>query len=187
MSTIFSRKDVDSLARALVQQYNALHQATVSASEDGYHRDVSGVPAGDFSAPSSSVLAISAASASSLALSIVSALNCQGVLHVHFNDDSAHLKVDAASIAEGLDGYAIDNTSAETQLSSVCSMLTWAKAVFNEHLSSSGVHLKSDTQHVIGTTDATDLSSAEALADALKVAVNAHILSGPSVGRIKLV
>lgn len=184
MSTIFSKKDVDAICRACVQQYNALHAATISASTDGYHRDISGVASGDFSAPSSSNLQVSAATASNLATTTTLALNIQGVLHVHFADDSAHLIADTVNVA--LDGYAVDYTSGTTQLNSVVAMLNAAKVVFNAHLSQSGVHLKTDDANSVATSDATDLSSAQTLANAMKTKINAHIISGPSVGRIKL-
>lgn len=185
MSTIFSRKNVDAALRAVVQQYNALHQATISTSVDGYHRDISGVASGDFSAPGSSNLQVSAASATDLATSLTLVLNIQGVLHDHFADDSAHLKADSVNVA--FDGYAIDNTSGATQLSSAILMANAIKLNYNAHLTQSGVHLKSDTANNVSTSDATDQSSLDTLLNAMKTKVNAHIVSGPTVGRVKLI
>jgi hypothetical protein len=185
MSTIYTRRDVESLTRAVVMQYNALHQATTATTVDGYHRDISGIPAGDFRFPTSSNLQVTAANGTTLATTITLALNIQGVQHVEFLDEEAHLKVDATNTA--LDGYSIDNTSAATQLSSVIIMLNVAKSTHNAHLTQSGVHRKNDTANAVATVDATDLTSAETLANAIKTAKNAHIISGPTVGRVRII
>ena len=100
-------------------------------------------------------------------------------------DDSAHLLADTLNVA--FDGYAIDNTSGATQLTSVCAMLNAEKVGFNAHLSQAGVHVNNDGTNSVATSDATDLTSAEALANAMKTKINAHIVSGPSAGRIKLI
>lgn len=186
MATIFSRKNVDAVCRACAQQYNALHEATISTSTDGYHRDISGVvDTGDsFSNPISKSLQVTAASATTLPTVLLSALNIQAVLHMHFADAEAHLKADSVNV--GLDGYAIDNTSATTQQSSANLMLNAAKVVLNAHLTQSGVHRKSDTANSVATTDASNLATSETLANALKSAINAHIVSGPTVGRVHL-
>ncbi len=184
MSTIFSSKNDDSAVRALVQQYNVLHDATISVTTDGYHRDISGVPGGDFSFPTSSNLQVSAATASNLATTLTLAKNVQGVMKVHFADDSAHLIADTVNVT--FETLLIDNTSGATQLSSVILMLNREKLDFNAHLSQSGVHLKTDAHNTVSASDATDLGTSETLANALKTAVNSHILSGPTVGRIKL-
>lgn len=184
MSTIFPQITSEALIRALVQQYNALHQATITTSTAGFHRDISGVPSGDFSSPSSSNLQVSAATASDLATVLTMALNIQGVLKVHFADNVSHLIADSVNV--GLDGYSIDNTSGATKLSSVILMLNAAKVVSNAHLTQSGVHLNNDGTNTVATADATDLASAITLANGIKAKVNPHIISGPTVGRIKL-
>lgn len=183
MSTIFSTKDVDSLARALVLQYNALHDATVSASTDGYHRDISGVAGGTYEYPTSTPLQVTAATASSLSTTITLALNLKGVLSMHWLDDSAHLIADTVS---DLTEFVIDNTSAGTQLSSVIEMLNAEKLYHNSHLEAVGVHLKDDVHNACSTTDASNLATAQTLANDMKALVNSHILNGPSCGRIKL-
>jgi|SRR5271169_2645898 len=185
MSTIFSRKNDTSAVSAVVQQYNALHEATISTTTDGYHRDISGVPGGDFRNPTSVNLQVSATNASDLASSLVLVLNEQGVLAQHFADDAAHLMADTVNVA--FDGYAVDNTNGTTQLSSAIAMANAMKLDYNAHLTQSGVHRKSDTANNVSTSDATDLTSLETLLNAMKTKVNAHIVSGPTVGRVKLV
>lgn len=184
MSTIFSQRTSEAAIRALVQQYNALHQATIATSTAGFHRDISGIPAGDYRFPTSSNLQVTAATATNLATTLTMALNMQGVLKVHFADDVAHLIADTVNVA--LDGYSIDNTNATTQLSSVILMLNAAKVVFNAHLTQSGVHLNNDGTNTVATTNASDLATSITLVNAMKTKVNAHIVSGPTVGRIKL-
>ena len=181
MSTIFSRKDVDSVARALVQQYNALHQATIATTVDGYHRDISGVPSGDFSAPSSADLQVSADDATDLASSQALALNLKGVLSVHFADDQAHLIADTVNVTFEGDGYVAD-TLAHAEV-----LANQMKADFNAHLTQSGVHLNNDMGNTVVSADATDQGSLDTLLNETKVNVNAHILSGPTVGRVKLI
>lgn len=182
MSTIFSRNNSEAAFRALVQQYNALNQATLVTSQ--FHRDISGVAGGDFRFPTSTTLAVSAATAVDLPTTLALAKNIQGVCHVHLPDDAAHLLSDNTYLS--LDGYAIDNTSGASQLSSVILLLNAAKAIINVHYTASGVHVNNDATNTISTAGATDLASSETLANAIKTKINAHILSGPSVGRIKL-
>jgi hypothetical protein len=184
MSTIFSQRTSEAIIRALVRQYNALHQATIATSTAGFHRDISGVPAGDFRFPTSSNLQVSAANSTDLPTVLVLAKNLQGVLQVHLADDEAHLIADAVNV--GANALLIDNTSGATQLSSVIIMLNAIKVAFNAHLTQSGVHLNNDGTNSVATANATDLATSITLANAMKTKVNTHIVSGPAVGRIKL-
>jgi hypothetical protein len=216
MSTIYANKDVETLCRALVNQYNALHDGYTLSTTQGaayFHRDISGIAAGDYRFPTSTNLQVSYANGTDLpstlklaaghdgyAVSIDGYISIQGALHYHFLDDSAHLYRDLSDTSDaykgvGLDGYVIDNTSATTQLSSLILLLNAAKVLFNAHLTAqtdatettvaTNIHVVNDTTNSVATANATDLPSSEALAIALKTAINAHIISGPSVGRIK--
>lgn len=185
MSTIFCTHDVDSMCRALVQQYNALHDAL--AVSDGYstnhfHRDVSGIPAGDFSNPSSSALQVSAADAGATLASVELLVNnIQGVLLAHFSDDSAHLKVDAVNLA------VLINVPLATDATTSVTLINACQSAYNQHLTQSGVHVASDTVSIWGGNAATDQTSAKNAANNGKGSINDHIESAPSIGRIKLI
>lgn len=185
MPTIKVNKDVDSICRALVKQYNRLHEDTVA--DDGYvHSDQTGVDTSNgYTDPDSEVLSVTAANASNLATSVTLTNNLRGVMLEHFRDDVSHRLADDTSVGL-LDGY-----SDAVILDDVEDQLNTMHHVFNGHLSRSvssiKVHLNDDAVNVVTTAAATDQSTANALGNALKSAVNAHILLGPAVGKIKLI
>lgn len=185
MPTVFSKKDVDSICRALVKQYNRLHEDTVAS--DGYvHRDqTSVISSNDFADPESVILAIDADDASDLASSLTLTNELRGKMKVHFRDGHAHRTADLESEA-ALDGY-ID----AADLDDVQDQLNLMHHTFNTHLSrvtAEGFecHVIDDTANEVTDSPATDQSSSNTLANALKDALDAHVLDGPAVGRIKL-
>jgi hypothetical protein len=145
-------------------------------------------------APTFTLLQVTAAAATNLATSCVLANQIKGVLKTHFLDASAHLKADLVNdgYLDGysfVDGYSTVDPPAQgiADLASVIVLLNGEKAVFNKHLSQSGVHVSTDGR-TVATTDATDQTSANTLANALKAAVNLHVSSGPvGIPRISLV
>lgn len=181
------RKEIDSVVWALVDAFNSLQDAGWVA--DGYHRDLSQLTSGDPNDPASitlTTLSVDAAAATTLATTITLANNIHGVLHTHFLDAQAHLKADTVNdgYQDGysvyVDGYSTSMAASvgAADLVAVCNELNVSKIAFNAHLTQSGVHVNNDTGNSVATTNATDLSSAEALANALAAAINLHI-SGP--------
>jgi len=167
---------------AVVSAINALLDANLSTQ---VHRDKTATPAGDSLNPSSTVLTVSAANASSLSTSLTLALNIQGVLAVHFADDSAHLVADAVNV--NFDGYAIDNTSGTTQLATAILLANAMKVDYEAHRVSTVFHVNADSTHTISASAATDQTSLNTLLNELKTDVTAHVADGGSVQRLVLI
>lgn len=187
MATIFSDKDANSLAYALVSAFNTLHDG-YAASVVQFHRDLTSTYTGsDYTNPTSTVLTVTAASATNLATSITLVNNILGVFHSHCKDDSSHLIKDTVNDPQ-LDGYSLVVTTGVTMTdtAAVVVNVNALKILFNAHLTQAGVHVNNDGTNTVSTAAATDLASAETLLNAMKTAVNAHMASGPSFGRIRL-
>lgn len=181
MATLFVRKTDSAIVRALVKQYNALHDLV-----DGYgqvvqyHRDVSGVDSGNWESPASVSLQVSAADATDLPTSVVLANNLLAVARQHIADGEAHLLADTTNAVTLVDGYATDLPSVEVVANHV-------RLKYLAHRTQGGIHVVNDTVNVASTTPATDQSTSNSLLNDLKAKLNAHISSGPSLGRIKLI
>lgn len=188
MATIYAQKDAESLNRALVKAFNDFHDATVVTYGDGYHRDITSTVSGDWRFPGGTALTVSAANATDLVTSLTLAENIRGVLFYHMKDGSAHNTKDGYNTAFH-DGYVSDGYSSLKNLTDLQKFLNATKVNFNAHLTQTvggAVHRKNDTVNSVSTADATDQTSANNLANALKTAINAHMASGPSFGRIRL-
>lgn len=173
MASFFSHPDVVSVANALVNMANALHDQKF-LSDGYYHRDkTSSQSTVDGSV--STLLTVTAANASNLGTSLTLGNELRGVFSFHCKDDSSHLVKDTVN---DIDGYA-----QATTLLTLQTLLNAMKVKYNAHLSQSGVHVNNDP-NTVGTADATDQSSANTLANALKAALNIHLGSGPGVGRV---
>lgn len=197
------RTQVDAALYALVSAFNLLHDEVTSVeSLDGYHRDQTVTVGGDFKSPTFTTLKVVSAVGSTQDGYSTLANEICGVLHKHFQDDSAHLIVD--TVNDGyLDGYYLISGSpiqpepgfeflpiGSESLSDLMNAANALKVAFNAHLSQSGVHVSNDSGNVVGTANATDLASSGALVSALKSAVNLHMWgtgSGPNaLPRIRL-
>lgn len=185
MPTLKVTKDVDSVCRALVKQYNRLHEDTVA--DDGYvHSDKSGVMTSvDYTDPESKLLQVEAADATDLATSVTLTNALRAVMMEHFDDDVAHRVADSTSVG-ALDGYA----DAE-DLDDVQDQLNVMQHTFNAHLDRAvslvKCHLNDDDVNEVTTAAATNQATSNTLANDLKSALNAHIDEGPNVGKIKLI
>lgn len=159
--------------------------AAVNAALDGnlttqVHRDKTSTPAGDSLNPSSTLLAIASANASSLGTSITLANEIKGVLKVHMADDSAHLAADAVNIA--FDGYAL-----ASNLATGIALANAIKVNYEVHRVSTVFHLNADSTNTISASAATDQSSLNTLLNELKTDINAHIANGGSTQRLVLI
>jgi len=188
MSTIFARKEIFSLLYAVIQQLDALHDALAASGTltDGYvthnfHRDISGVAGGTFEYPSSTTLAVSAATAVDLPTVITLANNIRGVLLAHLSDDSAH------QIKDTVNYNLMVATVVASDLPSVETLLNSMVTIYNAHRTQSGVHMNNDTFNLWLGGTAVDLPSSIILANQGAATVNDHILSGPAVGRVKII
>lgn len=182
MATYFTQKNVDSVVRALVKAYNALHdsvQSATGASGNGaFHYDITSYPTGDYTNPSSSAVVTSKSTSEDGYNACANEL--LAVLKVHFNDDYAHAVADTTnSLSAYADGYA---ESAAT----LYAVLNAMKTKYNAHLSQSGVHFNNDSTNTVTAEDATDSPTAETLILELQDEVLDHTESGPAVGKVRL-
>lgn len=162
----------------------------VNAALDGHlsseiHRDKTSVPAGDSLNPSSTVLTIDSANASSLATSLVLVAEIQGVLAVHMADDSAHLEADTTNV--NFDGYALDLTDNTTKLATAILLANAIKVDYEAHRVSTVFHVNADSSHTISASAATDQNSLNTLLNELKTDITAHIAGGPAWQRLVLI
>ncbi len=193
MSEILARKDLFTMVFALVQQFNALHDALAANGtiSDGYgtnhfHRDISAEgPLGTYEFPTSSALSVSAPVATDLPTLLV-LLNFQKAVlagaasTAHFSDDRAHLKVDAVNFA------ALSVIPSATDLASALVLVNGLQTLYNAHRTQSGVHPSNDTVNTWTGSAAVDLATAIASANFGTSEINDHILSGPSVGGVRI-
>ena len=162
MSTIYTRKEQDCINFAVAQQLNALHDALAALGTltDGYathnfHRDVSGVPGGTYEFPTSTTLAVSAATAVDLPTVIALANNIRGVLLAHLSDDSAH------QIRDTVNYNLLLATVVASDLTSVETLLNSMVTIYTAHRTQSGVHMNNDTFNVwLGGTAPPELKAA---------------------------
>lgn len=186
-------RESDVLIGALIAQVTALQSLVTSSSGfslDGYHKSQTQIvdSVTDPFAPVFTTVSVTAAAATDLPTTVTLANQLRGVLKMHLTDTSAHLKSD--SVNDGyVDGYShfMDGYSAlqpaafgVAQLVLASNILNVVKIAFNAHRTQSGVHVSNDNGNVVSTANATDLASAEALAIALKAALNLHMGSGPA-------
>lgn len=174
-------KEVDFLVWGLVDAVNKLHDAfTAKDGYDTWHRDITSVVSGaPFGAPVITTLQSVAPAAADLPSCSVLGNELFGVLNTHFLDDSAHLVKDLFN-----DGYLVNDTQIVLPLNSqtlvqVANQLNVLKDAFNTHIIQTGVHIASDGVNTITAANATSLSTAITLANAIQTSVNAHISSGP--------
>lgn len=183
-----TRKVSDALVYATVAAMNLQRKAIVDALTSYPHYDVtSTTDATSYMLPTASALQVTASDASSLATSRTLTRNIWLVATTHFADaiassganGGAHAAVDSTAITSF--GSQISTTAT---LSDIQTALNAYKAALNVHASQSGVHSHDDSALSIATTDASDQSTANALANAIKSALNTHIsaaLAGPSL------
>jgi hypothetical protein len=180
------RKITHSMAFALVSQLNAFLKSFVTnnATLAYPHFDTTSLQvASDYTTPSSTPLQVTAATAVDLPSTITLAENLRSVMQAMMGDTLAHKASDATNLA------LITLTAAplSVDLPSVEIVLNAEKAALNAHFTQSGIHAHSDTTNTVSTAAATTLTTAEALANALTTAVNAHIVFSPGSILINLV
>ncbi len=174
------RKNSEEIYLAIAYAYNTQQSVVSQSLADGYiHRDATQVtnsPLLSLGGVTLTTITVSAAAATSLATSITLANQIFGVLNVHLTDDQVHLTTDFVNLPS-LDGYmnvlAVDLPTVEV-------LLNAEKALFNAHLTQSGVHQINDVVNTVVAANATSQSTANTLANALKTAVNAHMASCPT-------
>ena len=162
---------------AVVAAINALLDANLSTQ---VHRDKTSTPAGDSLNPSSTLLAIASAAASSLGTSITLANEIKGVLAVHMADTSAHLVADSTNV--NFDGYAL-----ASNLATGIALANAIKVDYEAHRVDTSSHVNADSTHTISASAATDQNSLNTLLNELKSDINAHIADGGSVQRLVLI
>ncbi len=205
MSTKFTQGTSEAMLRALITSFNELHLATVAVTTTSgsfskvgtgtggvayttasfFHRDITGVPSGDYLFPSSSNLQCRlTASNGNLVSTIVSANELAGVIKAHFLDDSAHSRGDSVQHAY------LTAFTASTNLASAGTLLSASYLAWNNHLASASLHLNTDaTNPMTGsiTSGITTQGHADFIVGQMFTKVNTHVASGPAVGRIKIV
>jgi hypothetical protein len=186
---ISSRDNVDELVLALAYAYNAAQSVLVT---DGYHRDLTqntSSPILDEGAITVTTVTVSDANASNLATLVTLSNQILGVLNQHMFDDEAHLLRDYVN-QPNEDGYfsVQANLFSDGGLAESIVNLNAMKALFTAHLTQSGIHPNNDTTSYGLPSNATNLATAETLANDLKAAVNTHMANcqSPVMPRIKV-
>lgn len=176
------------IQHALVASHNLQRKAIVDDLTTYPHYDATAtMSTGDYMRPSVAALQVTAATASSLATSRTLTRDIWFVATTHFADAIADSGANGGAHAAA-DDTAItafgDNIATDANLAAIEAALNAYKAALNVHASESGVHAHDDSALVISTADASDQSSANTLANAIKAALNTHIsaaLAGPSI------
>jgi hypothetical protein len=181
------RKIDTSVAFAAAAALNLQRKAIVDALTSYPHYDATATTSGHFTLPVASALQVTAADASSLATLRTLARDIWFVATTHFADAIASSGANGGAHAAADDTATTSfgsQTAEDASLSALQTALNAYKAALNVHASQSGVHSHDDSALSISTTDASDQSTANALANAIKSALNTHIsaaLAGPSI------
>lgn len=211
MAIIIRNTGGDPAALAAAIATNLTAQSTSGAAKGFFHTDstsnaqtpdtgfnIPAVPSGEFVTQSASVDLLSA---QQLAYALAGALVGGGATAdppAHFYDApansivkaGAHVAQDAVNtaligardtfVAAGGVGGA-DQTATNTFVNAI-------KSYFNAHLTQSGVHVTNDTTNTIGTADATNLATCEALVNVMRTKVNAHVAhANPNYPQIRVI
>lgn len=164
------RKNLDDFLYAMAASYNKMRQHLATLSGTAYHADVTSSTSGDFTAPVVTYMTATVANATDLATAVALGNELKAKFNIHCADTLAHKAADTVNPVTAANAGAADQTACNTLLNQI-------KANFNTHLSQAGVHYHNDAANSVATADSTDPASAAALANALKTAFNAHILS----------
>ena len=212
MSSFISQKDVVSEAASFIAAFNQLHDAVIQQGASGvsnfsptgglYHRDVTSVPNGSnfqsvdaqYGVVPSVPMVVKAMGATGLPASAAAAIDLQGKLLAHFNDDNSHIVPDLVNAA----GLSVVPVPSPSSVTGVSHLLNSCQVFYNAHLtasSASGVfgpgqvqcHVLNDVLNSTSIPTAVGTGTAFTLAGGLASGVSAHLLTGPSVGRLKLV
>ncbi len=186
---ISCRNDVSELVLALAFAHNQAQNALVT---DGYHRDLTQNTTGPILAVSDVVVTsvvVGATNATTLPTLVTLVNQVLGVLNQHMLDSQAHLKKDLVNLPNQ-DGYLAvqSNLFTDAGLAQSIVNVNALKLLFTAHLTQSGVHANNDTTSYGLPSAATDLASAQTLANALKTAVNVHMANScsPAVSRFQV-
>lgn len=143
-----------------------------------FHYDQLADMSGDFERPTVTLTTVTAAAATNLATSITLANQLKAVFNRHIADAlddhgcGAHAVADATNV--------VTTADAATLLAEVQTLLNAIKTKFNAHLTQASVHANNDGTNTEATADATDQTTANALATSLKAKLNAHMASAPA-------
>lgn len=142
------------------------------------HNDLKGqIGAGSSFHLDASEQTVGATNASDLPTSLVLTNQILWVYKFHMADTCAH-KV--AGVALASYANAPDLATAITRANDV-------KAKFNTHIASTSFHYNADSTNTIATTNASDQTTLNALLNAIKTAINAHMASAPAAKSLRLV
>lgn len=157
---------------AMVAAFNADRVARTRATSYPHASPTSTTDATNYKAPTNAALQVTAANASNLATLRTLARDLYDVGVIHFADGGEDAQAHDAADATNTWGT---KPAADASLSDLQTWLNARKVSFNAHLIESGVHYSSDVTNTVSTADAADQSTANALANAIKDALNAHI------------
>lgn len=173
------RKIFPAMVLALVQEYNA-QRATIAVSGSKYHKAVTSNPTtGEIGAPTSTPLLITSPDATTTATGKALANELLAKLQVHLLDPLAHKAADTVNAA------ALALIAAATDASTEIAAATAIQTAWNSHDGDTTFHYTADT-----TDDGTTItieSSAWTSLNAVKAALNAHVISSPAGKYISLV
>lgn len=155
-------------AYASVAAINSLRRAITEELTTKSHADVTSTPSGNWQAPTSAALQVTAANASDLATLRTLCRDLWSVGRNHFTDAVAHKAADATNVWG-------DQPATDAPLADLQTWLTARKTAVAAHFVQSGVHFTNDTTRTIASADATDLATSNTLANELKTDLNAHI------------
>lgn len=162
--------NLDEFLFAMTASYNKMRAHLATLSGTAYHADVSSATTGDFSNPTVAFQTVNSPDATSLATAVAIANEMREKFNEHCADTLAHKAADTTNPVT----TAVAGTADQTACNALLNAL---KTSFNAHLTQSGVHYNNDSANTVSTANATNLSTSEALATALKAAYNAHIIS----------
>jgi hypothetical protein len=173
-----ARKNPDAMIFALVAAHNAAQRAYTLNETTYPHADITSVPGGDYTAPTSTAVANAAAAATTLGTTLTSANESKRIANLHMADALAHEAADADHLISSPD--ATDQTTANTLLNEL-------KTDLNLHFLDADSHYTADATNVVDAADATDAGSSQTLADDIKAKLNAHILFSSTAPMLDIV
>lgn len=173
------RKNGDLDVANLAAQVNLLRKEVATARSQ-FHVDVTSTQSGPYDNLKVSSLQVTAANGDGTFATLKAlCANLISVYNAHIADAVAHVAADSTNT--------LASSTTPATLGAAQTLLTDMKAKFNAHLTQAGVHVTNDSTNTVSAANATDQTSSDTLANALKSSLNAHITSAPAGSAISFV
>lgn len=185
--TISVRKTPDAINFAVASQFNNLMKDVALAGSKAHAAVTSNPTTGDYRAPTSTPLQVTAGNGDGTLATLRTLV--QDIFDVYMGTLGSSGNGSTRSVAGHMSDVlahkvaetppAITRPLGTDNLATVQTALNALKADYNTHRVSTTYHYTADSTNTLATADGSDQASCDTLANAFKIALNAHVKFGP--------